>query len=119
MPSYESQPVEPPPNPGRTWRTEAEPFDGLRANGGVGTSAALPVRAELVEALRALPAHLPRRCNPRHKSPQLRHATLARDTLALRWWLLGFGDKVTVLAPKALREDFKKIAERMAGSYAD
>lgn len=40
-----------------------------------------------------------------------------RDTLALRWWLLGFGGKVTVLAPKALRDDFKQIAERMARAY--
>jgi len=41
-----------------------------------------------------------------------------RDTLVLRWWLLGFGDKVTVLAPKTLREDFKKIAGRMASGYS-
>lgn len=39
------------------------------------------------------------------------------DTLELRWWLRGFGDKVEVLAPKALREEFKVIAQSMAKMY--
>ena len=40
-----------------------------------------------------------------------------RDTLELRWWLLGFGDKVTVLGPGSLREEFSVIASRMASMY--
>lgn len=40
-----------------------------------------------------------------------------KDTLELRWWLLGFGDKVEVLAPKSLREEFAAIARRMAAQY--
>jgi predicted DNA-binding transcriptional regulator YafY len=39
------------------------------------------------------------------------------DTLELRWWLRGFGDKVEVRAPKALREEFKVIAQSMAKIY--
>lgn len=40
-----------------------------------------------------------------------------KDTLELRWWLLGFGDKVEVLAPKILREEFAAISRRMAAQY--
>jgi predicted DNA-binding transcriptional regulator YafY len=39
------------------------------------------------------------------------------DTLELRWWLQGFGDKVEVLAPKALREEFRDAVQRMAKMY--
>jgi predicted DNA-binding transcriptional regulator YafY len=56
------------------------------------------------------------RLTPQEQGRTLLRATV-RDTLALRWWLLGFGDKVTVLAPKPLREDFKQIAQRMARAY--
>jgi predicted DNA-binding transcriptional regulator YafY len=48
---------------------------------------------------------------------RVRLQATVKDTLELRWWLLGFGDKVEVLAPKALRAEFKSIAQRMAGSY--
>lgn len=44
-------------------------------------------------------------------------ATVA-DTAELRWWLLGFGDGVEVLAPKALRAEFKTMAANMARMYA-
>ncbi len=43
-------------------------------------------------------------------------ATL-RDTHELRWWLLGFGDKIEVLGPKSLRKEFADIARRMAKRY--
>lgn len=43
-------------------------------------------------------------------------ATVA-DTSALRWWLLGFGDGVEVLGPKALRDAIGKTALNMAGMY--
>lgn len=56
------------------------------------------------------------RLTPQKDGRVLLQATV-RDTLALRWWLLGYGDEVEILAPKALREEFKTIAERMAGMY--
>ncbi len=42
-----------------------------------------------------------------------------KDTLELRWWLLGFGDKVEVLAPKSLREEFAAITQRAAARYRE
>lgn len=44
-------------------------------------------------------------------------ATVA-DTQQLRWWLLGFGDQVEVIAPQSLREEFARIAQRLASRYA-
>jgi predicted DNA-binding transcriptional regulator YafY len=44
-------------------------------------------------------------------------ATVA-DTPQLRWWLLGFGDAVTVQAPAELRQWFATTAASMAASYA-
>ena len=44
-------------------------------------------------------------------------ATVA-DTPQLRWWLLGFGDAVTVQAPAELRQWFAQTAVAMAASYA-
>lgn len=40
------------------------------------------------------------------------------DTMRLRWWLLGFGDRVTVLGPDGLREEMAETARRMAAAYA-
>lgn len=45
-------------------------------------------------------------------------ATVA-DTDDLRWWLLGFGDRVEVLKPAKLRADMKKAATAMANHYSD
>jgi predicted DNA-binding transcriptional regulator YafY len=39
------------------------------------------------------------------------------DTKELRWWLLGFGDQVTVAGPPALRERMRGIAAGMAAGY--
>ena len=39
-------------------------------------------------------------------------------TRALVWWLLGFGDGVTVHEPAELRAEIKAIAGRMAAAYA-
>jgi len=41
------------------------------------------------------------------------------DTLQLRWWLLGFGDGVEVLAPASLREEFKTMICSMSELYAE
>ena len=43
-------------------------------------------------------------------------ATVA-DTADLRWWLLGFGGEVDVLAPESLREEFRSQAQRMGTIY--
>lgn len=40
------------------------------------------------------------------------------DNGELRWWLLGFGDGVEVLAPKSLRKEFAAMAANMARMYA-
>lgn len=48
------------------------------------------------------------------------HVTLTAtvpDTAQLRWWLLGFGDDVEVLAPPALRQEIANAAEGMASQY--
>ncbi|MBX3302969.1 MAG: WYL domain-containing protein [Nitrospira sp.] len=37
-----------------------------------------------------------------------------KDTLELRWWLLGFGDMVEVLGPKTLRKEFAATAKRLS-----
>ena len=41
-----------------------------------------------------------------------------QDTEELRWWLLGFGNGVEVLGPKALRAEFKAMVTDMARMYA-
>jgi predicted DNA-binding transcriptional regulator YafY len=39
------------------------------------------------------------------------------NTAELRWWLLGFGELVEVLAPADLREEFHRRATAMATLY--
>lgn len=48
---------------------------------------------------------------------RMRLQAMVRDTHELRWWLLGFGDKVEVLSPKSLSKEFAEIARRMAARY--
>lgn len=38
-------------------------------------------------------------------------------TEQLRWWLLGFGDKVEVIKPKALRQELARIAAALHATY--
>ncbi len=40
-----------------------------------------------------------------------------KDSDQLRWWLLGFGSQVEIVRPKALRDEFKEKAKRMAMLY--
>ena len=40
------------------------------------------------------------------------------DTAELRWWLLGFGGAVEVVGPRALREEFSDVAEKMKSVYS-
>ena len=51
------------------------------------------------------------------KDGRTRLQATVKDTLELRWWLLGFGDKVEVLGPKALRDEFAAIIRRAAAQY--
>jgi predicted DNA-binding transcriptional regulator YafY len=46
----------------------------------------------------------------------LLHASV-ENTAELRWWLLGFGELVEVLAPTDLREEFHRRAAAMAALY--
>ncbi len=39
------------------------------------------------------------------------------DNSEIRWWLLGFGDQVEILAPTKLRKEFSKTARRLAELY--
>jgi len=39
------------------------------------------------------------------------------DTAALRWWLLGFGDRVEVINPKELRDEIGSMIARMHEKY--
>jgi len=49
----------------------------------------------------------------------LRLTATVIDTSELRWWLLGFGDQVEVLAPAELRDEFHQIARSMQSKYDD
>ena len=40
-----------------------------------------------------------------------------RDDVQLRWWLKGLGDKVEVLEPKSLRQEFVDVALNLAAIY--
>jgi predicted DNA-binding transcriptional regulator YafY len=39
------------------------------------------------------------------------------DTHQLRWWLLGFGEKVEVLEPTSLRDEFRRVATFLGNYY--
>ena len=56
------------------------------------------------------------RMMPQKDGRVLLQATV-RDTLELRWWLLGFGDKVEVVAPEMFREEFAATVQRMGRFY--
>ena len=40
-----------------------------------------------------------------------------KDTLELRWWLLGFGENVEILGPAALRKEFQVMARNLHRMY--
>jgi len=42
---------------------------------------------------------------------------LLANTEQLRWWLLGFGDRVEVIKPKSLRKEFAEIAKGLSKTY--
>ncbi len=47
----------------------------------------------------------------------VRVTATVKNTLQLRWWLLGFGDQVVALQPETLRDEFARIAETMWRRY--
>ncbi len=53
----------------------------------------------------------------KHKDGQMLVKATVRDTQELRWWLLGFGDGVEVLAPTSLRKEFAAVAAAMNRLY--
>ncbi len=48
---------------------------------------------------------------------RVRITARVKNSDQLRWWLLGFGDRVEVMRPKALREEFKATVRRMRLLY--
>ena len=42
---------------------------------------------------------------------------LNKVRLQLRWWLLGFGEYVEVIKPKALRDEFVETSQRLSEIY--
>ena len=48
---------------------------------------------------------------------RVRVTATVRDTLQLRWWLLGFGEQVEVIGPETLREEFAETAGEMHRLY--
>lgn len=41
-----------------------------------------------------------------------------QDTAELRWWLLGYGDKIRVISPTFLRDEFQAIARKLGQIYS-
>jgi predicted DNA-binding transcriptional regulator YafY len=39
------------------------------------------------------------------------------DSYQLRWWLKGFGDRVEVMGPSSLRQEFVELAKKLASTY--
>jgi predicted DNA-binding transcriptional regulator YafY len=67
--------------------------------------------------LRERPLHPEQSITPAEDGDSMILEAPVNDSGELRWWLLGFGDQVEVLAPEGLRHEFKSIAKRMAAAY--
>ena len=54
-----------------------------------------------------------------HSGPKgvLTVTAIVAETPQLKWWLLGFGDGVEVLAPESLRHELSEMATRMVARY--
>lgn len=69
-----------------------------------------------VEHLRETPLSLDQQIEPDLHGWMRVHATVP-DSAQLRWWLMGFGDKVEVLEPLSLHEEFVKMTQSLHGIY--
>jgi predicted DNA-binding transcriptional regulator YafY len=39
------------------------------------------------------------------------------DTIQLRWWLRGYGERVEVVSPKSLRQEFIEMVKKLSNRY--
>lgn len=74
------------------------------------------IHAEVQALLRERPLAPDQRLEATGGDGFVLRATVA-DTLRLRWWLLGFADRLTVLAPERLRAEMAETVRRMAAAY--
>ena len=72
--------------------------------------------AEAGAHLRETPLSRDQKITERQDERLLIKVTVA-DTAQLRWWLLGLGEKVEVVRPKRLREEFAAVADSMSDCY--
>ena len=72
--------------------------------------------ADAARHLRETPLS-PHQCLRDHADGRIHLTVQTQDTAQLRWWLLGFGAGVEVLAPQSLREEFMNTACRMNRLY--
>ncbi len=98
-------------------------LDAYIASGGLDFTEAGKIRLkarisdDIAYHLRERPLHPEQSITPAEDRESMILETPVNDSGELRWWLLGFGDQVEVLAPESLRREFKGIAKRMAAAY--
>ena len=51
------------------------------------------------------------------KNGKIRISGAVADTEQLRWWILGFGENVEVIKPKALRDEVKARVKSLSAIY--
>ena len=51
------------------------------------------------------------------KNGKIRISGTVADTEQLRWWILGFGENVEVIKPKALRDEIKNRVKLLYSIY--
>lgn len=72
--------------------------------------------AAAAEHLRETPLSEDQSLVPEQEDNVMLTATVL-DTMQLRWWLLGFGDQVTVIEPASVRDYLARSARNMVESY--
>ena len=51
------------------------------------------------------------------KNGRIRISGTVADTEQLRWWILGFGENIEVIKPKALRDEIRKRVNLLSSIY--
>ena len=98
-------------------------LDSYVASGQIGAVTGAPVQLRAIFS-RAAGEHLfeTALCREQRLDPmdgdRLLLQAIVPNTRALLWWLLGFGDGVTVLEPVELRNEIAGMARNMAAAYA-